>query len=108
MIRPADQLKRGWGVNPEMSKPHFAVIEPARVIVLDDGTEFAFRIGSEYEGAPVGRFRVSVTDSEFPEVMPEEIRKILRDATRARDPQRNATSCAATSSPIRASAASRE
>ena len=36
VIRPADQLKRGWGVNPETSKPHFAVIEPARVIVLDN------------------------------------------------------------------------
>jgi hypothetical protein len=45
VIRPADQLKRGWGVNPDTSKPHFAVIEPARVIVLDHTTEFAIRIG---------------------------------------------------------------
>ena len=33
VIRPADQLKRGWGVNPETNKPHYAVIEPARMIV---------------------------------------------------------------------------
>ena len=82
VIRPADQLKRGWGVNPEMNKPHFAVIEPTRMLGSESGTELAIRIGNEYEGAPVGRFRVSVTDSEFPEVMPESIRKILQgDAT---------------------------
>jgi hypothetical protein len=74
VIRPADQLKRGWGVNPEMAKPHYAVIEPARMF---DGGELSIKIGNEYEGAPLGRFRVSVTDSEFPDVMPEEIRKTL-------------------------------
>ncbi len=37
-----------------------------------------FRIGNEYEGAPVGRFRISVTDSEYPEVVPEEMAAILR------------------------------
>ena len=31
------------------------------------------RIGSEYEGAPVGRFRISVTASEYPEVVPEDM-----------------------------------
>ena len=31
VVRPADQLKRGWGVNPEMNKPHYAVIETARM-----------------------------------------------------------------------------
>jgi Protein of unknown function (DUF1553)/Protein of unknown function (DUF1549)/Planctomycete cytochrome C len=76
VIRPADQLKRGWGVNPEMAKPHYAVIEPARMFGAE-GTSLAIRIGNEYEGAAVGRLRVSVTDSEFPEVMPDDIRKIL-------------------------------
>ena len=90
VIRPADQLKRGWGVNPETTKPHFAVIEPARVIVLDKTTEFAIRIGNEYGGAPVGRFRVSVTDSEFPEVMPGRIRKTLQsDAGSRSESERN-------------------
>ena len=55
------------------------------------GAEFTIRIGNEYEGAPVGRFRISVTDSEFPEVMPEEIAKILRQRRRARAPRRIAT-----------------
>ena len=31
--------KRGWGVNPEMTKPHFAVIEPARMIASDQTTD---------------------------------------------------------------------
>ncbi len=74
VVRPAEQLRRGWGLQPEMNKPHYAVIETAR---LTDGGKFRFRIGSEYEGAPVGRFRVSVTDSEYPEVLPENIAKLL-------------------------------
>jgi hypothetical protein len=75
VIRPADQLKRGWGLNPEMNKPHFAVIETARILNAPD--EITFRIGSEYEGALVGRFRISVTNSEYPEVISEEITTIL-------------------------------
>jgi len=81
VVRPADQLKRGWGVNPEMNKPHFAVIETTRML---EGGKFTIRIGSEYEGAQVGRFRVSVTDSEYPEVIPEETAEILRTAPEAR------------------------
>ena len=76
VLRPAEQLKRGWGVNPEMNKPHFAVMETARM--LDAPGEITFRIGSEYEGAAVGRFRVSVTGSEYPEVVPEDMAAILR------------------------------
>jgi hypothetical protein len=78
VVRPADQLKRGWGVNPEMNKPHYAVIETARMTGSGEENAFTFRIGSEYEGAPVGRFRISVTDSEFPEVIPDDIVAILR------------------------------
>src|SRR5262249_41897738 len=85
VIRPADQLKRGWSVQPETTKPHYAVIEPSRVIVNESGTEFSFRIGNEYEGAATGRFRVSVTDSEFPEVMPDNIRAILTHSTSEKD-----------------------
>jgi len=84
VIRPAEQLKRGWGVNPEMTKPHYAVIEPARMFGSADGLELAFKIGNEYEGAPLGRFRVSVTSDEFPEVMPEKIRGLLKKARRER------------------------
>lgn len=75
VVRPAEQLRRGWGIQPEMNKPHYAVIETAR---LTPGGKFRFRIGSEYEGAPVGRFRVSVTTSEYPEVLPENIATLLR------------------------------
>ncbi len=75
VVRPADQLKRGWGVNPEMNKPHFAVIETARM--LDAPGEISFRIGSEYEGASLGRFRISATSSEYPEVIPDEMAATL-------------------------------
>ncbi len=82
VLHPADQLKRGWGVNPEMNKLHYAVIETTRMFnpdVTSQGTAtITFRIGSEYEGAPLGRFRISATDSEYPEVVPEEMAAILR------------------------------
>ena len=81
VVRPAEQLKRGWGVNPEMNKPHFAVIETTRML---EGGRFTIRIGSEYEGAQVGRIRISATNSEFPEVMPEEIATILKTSPDAR------------------------
>jgi hypothetical protein len=89
VVRPADQLKRGWGVNPEMNKPHYAVIETASVVArasrpASPETSFTFRIGSEYEGAPVGRFRISVTNSEYPEVVPADMAAILRTPAAAR------------------------
>jgi hypothetical protein len=49
-----------------------------------DGGRFEIRIGSEYEGAQVGRFSISATDSEFPEVVPEEMAAILRTAPEVR------------------------
>src|SRR5205823_2469226 len=67
---------------------HRAVIEPARMLGVENGaengTELTFRIGNEYEGAPIGRFRLSVTSSEFPEAMPEAIAKILQTDAGAR------------------------
>jgi len=87
VVRPADQLKRGWGVNPEMNKPHYAVIETARMTGSGEENVFTFRIGSEYEGAPVGRFRISVTDSEYPEVIPDDIAPILRTPAAGRSPK---------------------
>jgi hypothetical protein len=82
VVRPADQLKRGWGVNPEMNKPHFAVIETARL--LDAPGEISFRIGSEYQGAPLGRFRISVSSSEYPEVVPEDMAVLLHKSAAER------------------------
>jgi hypothetical protein len=91
VIHPAEQLKRGWGVNPEMNRPHYAVIETTRMQGAAEGTAFTFRIGSEYEGAGVGRFRISVTDSEYPEVMPSEVAEILRTPSAARKAEDAAT-----------------
>jgi hypothetical protein len=70
-----------------MNKPHYAVIEPARMFGSAEGTSLAIRIGNEYEGAAVGRFRVSVTDSEFPEILPDNIRKTLGITEAARTEQ---------------------
>jgi len=80
VVRPVDQLKRGWGVNPQMNQRHYAVIETARMQGSGEEMTLSFRIGNEYEGAPVGRFRISVTNSEYPEVIPAEMAAILRTA----------------------------
>ena len=80
VARPVEQLKRGWGVNPEVNTPHYAVIETTRMQGAGETLVFSFRIGNEYEGAPVGRFRISVTNSEYPEVVPEQMAAILRTA----------------------------
>ncbi|HXJ42568.1 MAG TPA: DUF1549 domain-containing protein, partial [Bryobacteraceae bacterium] len=53
VVRPAEQLRRGWGVNPQLTRPHYAVIETARMTGSAEGTRFTFKVGSEYEGAPV-------------------------------------------------------
>ncbi|MDE3166803.1 MAG: PSD1 domain-containing protein [Acidobacteriota bacterium] len=90
VLHPADQLKRGWGVNPQTAAPHYAVIEPARMFGSAHGMDLAIRIGSEYEGAPVGRFRVSVTDAEFPEVMPADVRATLGKSASARSDKERA------------------
>ena len=84
VLRPMLQLKRGWDVNPEFNKPHYAVIEPSQILSPEKDSQFTFHIGNEYgEGASIGRFRLSVTDSEFPEPLPEAIAKALAAGDRA-------------------------
>jgi len=92
VLRPMLQLKRGWDLNPEFNKPHFAVIEPARMINPNADSQFKFRIGNEYgAGATIGRFRLSVTDSEFPEPLPAAVVKALKVAAADRtDEQKRA------------------
>ena len=81
VLRPMDQLKRGWAVDPEFNRPHYVVIEPSRIAGSANSSLFTFRIGNEYgEGASIGRFRISVTDSEFPEPLPETAAKALATA----------------------------
>ncbi len=81
VLQPMLQLKRGWDLKPEFNKPHYAVIEPAQMLGANGDSKFTFRIGNEYgAGATIGRFRISVTDSEFPEPLPENIVKALKIA----------------------------
>jgi hypothetical protein len=84
VLRPMLQLKRGWDVNPEFNKPHYAVIEPGRILGSTEDSRFTFRIGNEYgEGATLGRFRISITNSEFPEPLPEAVAKALASGDHA-------------------------
>ncbi len=84
VLRPMLQLKRGWDVNPEFNKPHYAVIEPSKILSPGTDSKFSFHIGNEYGGgAAIGRFRISVTDSEFPEPLPDAVVKALSGGDRA-------------------------
>jgi len=88
VLRPMQQLRRGWAVDPEFDRRHFAVIEPANLIGFAGGTRFEFRIACEYgAGATVGRFRISVTNSEFPEPLPESILRTLATPAGGRSAQ---------------------
>ncbi|MBM3788067.1 MAG: DUF1553 domain-containing protein [Acidobacteria bacterium] len=72
VIRPMIQLKRGWSVDPDVATPHYAVIEPRTLL---SGGRFVLTLGNEFgEGALLGRFRISVTTSEFPEPLTGEER----------------------------------
>lgn len=68
VVRPMKQLKNGWFVSPEQTKPHFLVIEPRKVLRQPGTKKFSIRLGNLYgEGELIGRFRISVSDTEFPE-----------------------------------------
>ena len=78
VLRPMQQLKRGWAVDPQFNRPHYVVIEPSQVTSSENGSRFTFHIGNEYgEGALIGRFRLSITESEYPEPLPGAVAKAL-------------------------------
>ena len=41
VVKPMIQLKRGWSVDPDVDKPHYAVIEPR---TMERGGKFAIRL----------------------------------------------------------------
>ncbi len=68
VVRPMKQLKNGWFVYPEQTKPHFLVIEPRKVLRQSGTKKFVIRLGNLYGDAElIGRFRLSVSDTDFPE-----------------------------------------
>ena len=78
VLRPKPQIKDGWFVTPEVTKPHFVVIEPRKVLRVSGNKRFTIRIGNQFgESALLGRFRISITDGEFPEPMPANVKAAL-------------------------------
>lgn len=78
VIRPMLQVRRGWSVDPQVDRPHYVVIEPRTVAGFPEGSRLTVRIGNEFgDGALLGRFRLSVTEAEFPEPVPDAIRTAL-------------------------------
>ena len=71
VIRPRQQLPLGWAVDPQQSQAHYLVVEPRLPLDTAPGQQFSMRISSHQgAGRLIGRFRVSVTSSEFPEPLP--------------------------------------
>lgn len=91
VLRPMQQLSRGWSVEPQLAKPHALVIEPRLLAGFPEGTIFRFKIGNEYgAGHLIGRFRISVTDDAYPDYPSEEIAETLRTPANARTMEQNA------------------
>ncbi|MFN7938905.1 MAG: PSD1 and planctomycete cytochrome C domain-containing protein, partial [Bryobacteraceae bacterium] len=81
VLRPMQQLSRGWSVEPELNKPHALVVEPRTLTGYEGGTRFTFTIGNEYgAGHLLGRFRISVTDDAYPDYPSEEVAEALGKA----------------------------
>ncbi|MBL8178703.1 MAG: PSD1 domain-containing protein [Bryobacterales bacterium] len=88
VLRPMQQLTRGWSVEPELDKPHSLVLEPRQLTGYAGGTAFTFKIGNEYGAAHLlGRFRLSVTDDPYPDFPSEDVTAALRTAPAARTPE---------------------
>ena len=82
VVKPMIQLKRGWSVDPDVDKPHYAVIEPR---TMERGGKFTIRLGNEFgEGALLGRFRISVTGSLFPEPVTGKVNLVSHQRERRR------------------------
>jgi hypothetical protein len=59
--------KRGWGIAPQTGRAHHAVFETKEVLGGPGGTLLVVTIDQQFGGKHVlGRFRLSVTDSERP------------------------------------------
>ena len=80
VLRPKPQIKDGWFVTPEVTKPHFVVMEPRKVLRVPGNKKLTIRIGNQFgESALLGRFRISITDGEFPEPMPANVQAALEN-----------------------------
>ncbi|MDX1980854.1 MAG: PSD1 and planctomycete cytochrome C domain-containing protein [Bryobacteraceae bacterium] len=87
VLRPMEQIKRGWTLGDRCGEPHALFIE-TRNLVNSAGTKpLSIRLGSEWgEGALLGRFRLSYTSDEFPTPLPEEITAIGNKPAPSRTP----------------------
>ncbi len=69
-IKNPDPRKRGWAVSPQQTKPHTAVFTPAEPVAIPDGADLVVTLDHQFEfsypGFSLGRFRVSVTSDDNP------------------------------------------
>jgi hypothetical protein len=76
-----DNPETAWGIYPEVGKPHQAVFELAEDVGRDGGTTLMFVLRqTRPAGHPIGRFRLSVTNSARPvhvSTIPDAIAAIL-------------------------------
>ncbi|MES2793781.1 MAG: PSD1 and planctomycete cytochrome C domain-containing protein [Planctomycetota bacterium] len=81
-----------WGIYPEVSKPHVAVLEFAEPVAFESGTVLTVRLEQIHGGGHlIGRPRISVTDLSTPlplssEVLPSHITDIVKIEPAQRTP----------------------
>ncbi len=78
VIRPQPQIQRGWSVGAKCGEPQHLILETTRMTGDGKSARLTIRLGNEHgDGWLMGRFRVSVTQSEWP-VRPAEMDRKFR------------------------------
>jgi hypothetical protein len=92
----APKRKAGWGIYPEVGKPHSAQFQVDRLITSDSGLVLTITLDfrSQSAGHELGHFRLSATAAKNPlgtDPVSPEITKILAMASDSRSPEQQAT-----------------
>ena len=84
-IKNPDRKKHGWAISPQQSKPHTAIFTPTSPLTLPVGTSLLVTLDHRFEfgypGFSIGRFRLSATSDDKPNLdpsVPESILAIIR------------------------------
>jgi hypothetical protein len=83
-------LATAWGIHPQVGLPHFAVFELSETLAVQPGSHFVILLRQLHGGGHIiGRFSVSVTDSDasLTAAIPGDIELILKTESSQRNPE---------------------
>ncbi len=109
VLKNDDPKKHGWAVSPRQTQPHIAVFTIAEPREIDEAAELTVELDHQFEfsypGFSIGRFRISSTEKDTPQLteeLPDPIVAILHTPaeTRTADQQREIMRFFAQRSPL--------